>query len=305
MKTIRVWGAALISCAVLLSVTLFSPSPSRAQSTDEDARRHFRLGQAHYENGSFLEAAREFEEAYRLSDRAQLLYNIYVAYRDAGDLQHSRDALREYLSRVPDAENASMLRARLEALDRMLAAGTASEAGTGSAAGAGTGTQTETGTSSESGTDAEAETETETETGAGAGSGAESGTGSGAASGSTGTGSGGGLSALPFVVMGAGAALMVGGAITGAIALSTQSSLDSRCPDRICPPGIDYQSDASTGKALAITTDVLLITGGVAIAGGLVWMIVELSSGGSSAEAAPVSAACGPDGCAVVAQGRF
>lgn len=291
MNGTRVWCAAL-ACAVLSSIWL-PASSSLAQTTDEDARRHFRLGQAHYENGSFLDAAHEFEEAYRLSDRAQLLYNIYVAYRDAGDLQHSRDALREYLTRVPDAENGSMLRARLEALDRMLAGGQTTEPATGtgtttaSETGTETGTVTETGTASETQTETETETETQTET--------------------TTTTTGGGLSPLPFVVMGAGAALVIGGAITGGVALSTQGSLDSRCPDRVCPAGVDYQSDASTGKALAITTDVLLITGGVAIAGGLVWMIVELTSGGSSSgtDAPPVSAACGPDGCTAFAQGRF
>src|SRR5688500_8532502 len=102
--------------ASALFLCLMAPSLVLAQGGDDEARRHFRLAEAHYANASFEEAAREFEEAYRLSQRPQLLYNIYLAYRDAADIDHAADALRRYLELVPDAEGAAMLRGRLAAL---------------------------------------------------------------------------------------------------------------------------------------------------------------------------------------------
>lgn len=285
MTSFRPWLLAVLIACVAMPLTI-PTAVSAQESTDEQARRHFRLGQAHYENGSFVDAAHEFEEAYRLSNRAQLLYNVYVAYRDAGDLQHSRDALRMYLEGVPDAENASMLRARLEALDRMLAQG-ATETTTTTTTEPATDTTSATTTTTTTTTDAAAdETTDEIETEATEPSGGAS------------------LSPFPFVVAGAGAALMIAGAITGGVALGTQSSLDERCPDRACPAGVDYVSERDTGKALAITTDVLLITGGVALAAGIAWLIVELT-GSSSSEQPPVAAACGPDGCMASAHVEF
>lgn len=285
--------AALLATASVHAT--FVPAAARAQeSTDEEARRHFRLGQAHYDNGSFLEAAQEFEQAYQLSQRPQLLYNVYVAYRDAGDLVRSRDALREYLERVPDAPNAANLRARLESLDRMIEQqGTAAE---------GTETTPPEGEGATETTPAEGETEAATETGA------ETEPVDEGVPTESPPSSGGGISPLPIVVAGVGAAMMVGGAITGALAMSSEDTLDSTCPDRACPPGYDFQAEADNGRTLAITTDVLLFGGGAVLLGGVVWLVVDLVSGGgdgSGEETPPVTALCGPEGCAIATHFAF
>ncbi|AKF10904.1 tetratricopeptide repeat protein [Sandaracinus amylolyticus] len=282
MRSFRSWWLAswLVTSAAWAGVGIHVDVAQAQASTDDEARRHFRLGQAHYENGSFLEAAREFEQAYQLSQRPQLLYNVYVAYRDAGDLVRSRDALREYLTRVPDAENAAMLRARLESLDRMV-----EQQGT-------TATPTEAPAETTPTEIAPVETRAETTPDASLETAPD-----------PSSGEGGGISPFPFVVAGVGAAMMIGGAITGAMALSSQDTLDATCPDRACPPGYDFESEANDGRALALTTDVLLIGGGVVLAGGLVWLVIDLVSGGSSSssEQPPVTAMCGPDGCSVAA----
>ena len=60
--------------------------PQPAQPTaqqEQEARAHFQLGRTLYDGGRFEEAAREFVQAYELSHRAQLLYNIFLAWRDA------------------------------------------------------------------------------------------------------------------------------------------------------------------------------------------------------------------------------
>src|ERR1700755_2827158 len=75
----------------LASILVLSPALSYAQSgpsdadAEEQARAHFRLARAYYDNGDFAQAGIEFEEAYRISQRAALLYNIYLAHRDAND----------------------------------------------------------------------------------------------------------------------------------------------------------------------------------------------------------------------------
>ena len=87
------------------------------RNLDTEARERFELGRTFYEAGRFQQAAEEFGEAYKLSGRPQLLYNLYVANRDAGNWQMATDSLRGYLEKVPDAPDRITLNARLEALE--------------------------------------------------------------------------------------------------------------------------------------------------------------------------------------------
>jgi tetratricopeptide (TPR) repeat protein len=88
---------------------------------DAEAREHFQLGRTFYEGGRFQQAAEQFEMAYRLSARPQLLYNVYVARRDAGGLSMAIEALRAYLGQVPDAPDRVNLEARLASLEAQVA----------------------------------------------------------------------------------------------------------------------------------------------------------------------------------------
>lgn len=88
---------------------------------DDEAHQRFQLGRSFYEAGRFGEAAEEFAEAYRLSERPQLLYNLYVANRDAGNWPAAADALRLYLQEVPEAPDRITLRARLQSMDEQVA----------------------------------------------------------------------------------------------------------------------------------------------------------------------------------------
>jgi tetratricopeptide (TPR) repeat protein len=67
----------------------------------ELAKSHFNTGQLDYEQKRFAEAAREFEEAFRLSPRSPLLYNIGKSYDGAGDHARALEAYRRYLL-IPD-----------------------------------------------------------------------------------------------------------------------------------------------------------------------------------------------------------
>jgi tetratricopeptide (TPR) repeat protein len=94
---------------------------AQMNTLDDEARERFELGRTFYEAGRFSQAAEEFAEAYRLSQRPQLLYNLYVAYRDAGKWPEATEALRGYLDKVPDAPDRITLRARLKSMEEQVA----------------------------------------------------------------------------------------------------------------------------------------------------------------------------------------
>jgi tetratricopeptide (TPR) repeat protein len=265
------------------------PAGVRAQDEAEDeARRHFRLGQTHYENGEFAEAAAAFERAYEVSERPRLLYNAYLAYRDLQDLPNAARTLREFLVEVDDLQpgERDQLRARLEALDRALERLRGAEGDEGSEAGEG----------------AEAdEAEVAPDDTAGADGGAAAGSsaaGEAGDPGGAGGAGGGGFRPSPvgFIVGGAGLALGVGAIVTGALASSDFAQLEEECPGGVCPDRADLRDAQSRGEALAITTDVLWITGTVALAAGVALLFVLQEEEGPSGQAS-VGGACAADGC--------
>jgi tetratricopeptide (TPR) repeat protein len=102
-----------LSFVVLLTCIFCSvPSPTEAQQQatskeppagDVDlAKAHYNTGEIYYAKGRFSDAAHEFEEAYRLSHRAALLYNMAMAYDKANDYARSLDCYGRFLSARPD-----------------------------------------------------------------------------------------------------------------------------------------------------------------------------------------------------------
>jgi tetratricopeptide (TPR) repeat protein len=98
-----------------------SPAPAPAARDEQAAREAFERGRVFYDAGQFDQASSAFEEAYRLSGRDGLLYNIYLANRDANQQEAAAAALRGYLAKVPNIENRAQLEARLGALEAGLA----------------------------------------------------------------------------------------------------------------------------------------------------------------------------------------
>lgn len=134
----------------------------------------------------------------------------------------------------------------------------------------------------------------------------ETGTGSGTGTG-TGTGTGAGdtgrsISAVPFVVMGAGAAALVVGGVLGAM---SQSSADTyRRTEVVTQADADAaRAHLSRAETEALAANVLFVAGGVVAAAGLVWLLAGGNEDGSS----PLAAApmIGPDGAGVVIAGTF
>lgn len=94
---------------------------STDKANEKAARDAFERGRVFYDAGQFDQASVAFEEAYRLSGRDALLYNLYLAYRDASAQEKAANALRNYLAKVPNIENRAQLEARLAALEQNLA----------------------------------------------------------------------------------------------------------------------------------------------------------------------------------------
>ncbi|HEY2745541.1 MAG TPA: tetratricopeptide repeat protein [Polyangia bacterium] len=80
-----------------------APAPSASSSGDDIdiAKAHFNTGQTYYEHGRFADAAREFEEAYRLSPKAPLLYNVGKSYDGSNDFARALDAYQRFLAAAP------------------------------------------------------------------------------------------------------------------------------------------------------------------------------------------------------------
>jgi tetratricopeptide (TPR) repeat protein len=94
------------------------PVASNAVSPEADraAREHFTRGREAFSNGDFATAAREFSQAYELSGRPQLLYNIGTAYERLHNWEEANLALSRYLERVPDASDRAEVQARLNVI---------------------------------------------------------------------------------------------------------------------------------------------------------------------------------------------
>lgn len=100
-------------------VVVSSSVVASAQETaaDVEARTHFEAARLHFERGAYEEAQREFQAAYDLSHRAELLYNLFLTAERLADYDMAIGYLEHYLAEgSPDAERRATLEPRLENL---------------------------------------------------------------------------------------------------------------------------------------------------------------------------------------------
>jgi tetratricopeptide (TPR) repeat protein len=101
----------------LLVVLVPALAHAQGASTDfELAKAHYKTGEIYYERGRYPDAAREFEEAYRLSNRPELLYNMGKSYDGAGDPARALAAYRRFLAAVKQSPDRAVVDARIRAL---------------------------------------------------------------------------------------------------------------------------------------------------------------------------------------------
>ena len=249
-------------------------STSADKGGEKAAREAFERGRVFYDSGQFEQASVAFEEAYKLSGRDALLYNLYLAYRDATDQEKAAQALRGYLAKVPNIENRAQLEARLAALEQNLAR------------------QREHEGASPVGTDVAPVTS------APVSAAVEPGGPVDAPARSPRFYAGVSLAAV-------GAAAMLSSIATGVLTKKREQELEDKCDGRSCEASLE--ATAESGKRLARTTDALLF-GGIVVAGAGAALLVF---GGlerptpQTARRPHFSAACSLDGCVAHSTLRF
>ena len=92
--------ALVVMLSLTCAVARAQPAPTPAEDVDI-AKAHFNTGEVNYEHGRFADAAREFEEAYRLSGKAPLLYNVGKSYDGSNDFARALDAYQRFLAAAP------------------------------------------------------------------------------------------------------------------------------------------------------------------------------------------------------------
>ncbi len=96
-----------------------APPPSTADL--ELAKAHYKTGELNYDRGKFNDAAKEFEEAYRLSSRPELLYNMGKSYDGAGDMRGALIAYRRFLQTVKTSSDRAFCERRVDELNVLIA----------------------------------------------------------------------------------------------------------------------------------------------------------------------------------------
>lgn len=110
-----------------------------------------------------------------------------------------------------------------------------------------------------------------------------------------------GLSPVPFVLIGTGAAALIAGVVVGAM---SQSSADEYRAEVASREQVDAaRAILSRAEGEALAANVLMIAGGVIAAGGVIWLLAAGNDDGSSPLA--VAPMIGPDGVGVVVAGTF
>jgi hypothetical protein len=87
--------------ATLLLAATASTATAGDTPDEEIARAHFQTGLSYYDSSRYAPAAREFMEAFRLSKKPALLFNIARAYEKLDDAGRATQYYRRYLAALP------------------------------------------------------------------------------------------------------------------------------------------------------------------------------------------------------------
>ncbi len=240
--------ATLALMIVSLATLMCAPALAQDDSLDREARALFEAGREAFDRGRFESALDYFQRSYDLSHRPGLLYNIGSAADRLRRDDVALEAFRQFLvDAPPDDETREQVEARIAAIEEAIAERDAAEAA-------------ETGHDDGSGGET---TPDETHGRAG-----------GIDQGSP-DASGGGPGALPWVLVGGGAALAIGGVVLLAVGLGDISTVESSAGKtwREIQPAYD-RAPALTGIGIAG----LIV--GAAVAG--VGVVLAVTSGGST-----------------------
>ena len=99
-----------------------SDNPSAAARASSAAQARFEAGVAAYEGGRYGDAIARFKEADQLSPSPLLSFNIAKVYDRMADNPSALASYRDYLRRLPTAENSIEVRKRIQELEQALRA---------------------------------------------------------------------------------------------------------------------------------------------------------------------------------------
>src|SRR3954468_12404575 len=111
-----------MSMRMLLVVATVLACAGPALAADDEktaaAKRFYETGTLLYDRGEFVDAAKEFERAYKEQPRPALLYNIASSYDKGGDRKKAIDAYRRYVASMPSSPDVTAAKARADVLER-------------------------------------------------------------------------------------------------------------------------------------------------------------------------------------------
>ena len=228
----RLLLAAIWAASLAFAATAAAQTPTQA---DEDAAKaHFLAGSAYYEQANYTDAVKEFNEAHRLAQRPDLLYNISVCYERLSRWDEAISSLRQYLTERPDAPDRAVIESRIKnfedrrTAEQHKAAIVAPPPPSASAPALVATPPSRT------------------------------------------------RHIVSFVVGGVGVGLLLAAVGTGVAAQLGYDDLNNKCPNKVCAAGNQtLRDEQSSGKALALTTDVLIGVGAAAVVAGTILFIVE------------------------------
>src|SRR5262249_37813352 len=97
-------GFTIALCAFVLA-----PAARAQTSADGLAHKHFESGAAYLEQADYDSALREFQAAYDLSKRPEILINVATVDERMGKLSEAIAALEKYLAEAPADDRAETI----------------------------------------------------------------------------------------------------------------------------------------------------------------------------------------------------
>ncbi len=225
---------------MIAALVLAAVAPAHAMTEEEErAKAHFLAGQSYYEQASYTDALREFNEAYRISKKPALLYNVARCFEALEQYADAVKMLERYLEEDPQTTDRQAVETRIANLKEREAAQKKAAAEAAEAARPPAATTAPA-------TTAPATTPRRKRL-------------------------------YTWIVGGVGVAALAAALGTGIASQLDYSDLSSKCTGNACDPTTvaNAQTKINTGKKLAIATDVLWPVGVAAVAAGAVLFFVE------------------------------
>jgi hypothetical protein len=98
----------------IAAIVCAAVAPASAMTEEEErAKAHFLAGQSYYDQASYTDALREFTEAYRISKRPALLYNIARCHEAVENYPEAVKMLEAYLEADPTTSDRSAVEQRI------------------------------------------------------------------------------------------------------------------------------------------------------------------------------------------------